>query len=325
MRINRGYLNWGVFFVCLGGVPLLVQEGMIATGAAADLWRLWPFVIVGIGLGMILSRTPAYFVGGLVVAACFGLAFGGAIATGTHINCGGTETGGTAVTRTGTFEGAASVDLHVVCGSLTTTTADGNAWTASVSNPRSGAPVIDPSATRLGIRSDTGNSWWLDRGKDVVSLTLPRTPRLSLNLTLDAADATLGLAGANVGSIDTTINFGSATIDLGAGGTQAASPTSLSGTVNFGSERVTFASADANANYTVNLGSLEICFPDDVGVQIRSHEVLSGSNLSGQGYTRTGESDTWTSPDSTSKPHHAIIDVTTNLGSVNVHPLGGCK
>jgi len=58
VRIDRRLLGWGVFFVLLGGIPLLVQSGVLDPGLLAGAWHLWPLVIVGLGLGLILGRTP---------------------------------------------------------------------------------------------------------------------------------------------------------------------------------------------------------------------------------------------------------------------------
>ena len=68
MRINRSLLNWGVFLIALGGVPLAVQQGWADASIAGDLWRLWPLILVGIGLGLILRWTPVAWLGGALVA-----------------------------------------------------------------------------------------------------------------------------------------------------------------------------------------------------------------------------------------------------------------
>ena len=52
MRINRGLLNWGVFLIALGGIPLAVDQGWLDSDVARDLGQLWPLLLVGIGLGL---------------------------------------------------------------------------------------------------------------------------------------------------------------------------------------------------------------------------------------------------------------------------------
>ena len=79
MHINRSLLNWGVFLIALGGIPLAVDQGWVESGIASDLGQLWPLILVGIGLGLILRWTPLAWFGGALVAATFGVIFGAAI------------------------------------------------------------------------------------------------------------------------------------------------------------------------------------------------------------------------------------------------------
>ncbi len=82
MRVRRGYLGWGVFLILAGAVPLAVRSGYLSDDQIGRLWSLWPLILVGIGVGLILSRTPFAFVGGLIVAATVGLMVGGLLSTG---------------------------------------------------------------------------------------------------------------------------------------------------------------------------------------------------------------------------------------------------
>ena len=50
MRIDRSLLNWGVFLIALGGIPLAVDQGWLESDIAGDLGQLWPLILVGIGL-----------------------------------------------------------------------------------------------------------------------------------------------------------------------------------------------------------------------------------------------------------------------------------
>ena len=75
-------LGWGAFFLTAGGVPLAVQAGALPPGALDRSWYVWPLILVGIGIGLIFSKTPLEVVGGLIVSATLGLMVGGAIASG---------------------------------------------------------------------------------------------------------------------------------------------------------------------------------------------------------------------------------------------------
>ena len=82
MRVNRGLMGWGVFFIVLGVVPLAVQAGALDPEVVRRAWQLWPLILIGIGLGLVLARTRLAILGSLVVAVTFGLMGGALIATG---------------------------------------------------------------------------------------------------------------------------------------------------------------------------------------------------------------------------------------------------
>ena len=82
MSVDRRLVNMGVFLLILGGIPLAVGQGWLARGTIAQAWELWPLILIGVGLGLILRRTPFHFVGGLLVAATFGTILGAVLAGG---------------------------------------------------------------------------------------------------------------------------------------------------------------------------------------------------------------------------------------------------
>ena len=82
MRVRRGYLGWGVFLILAGAVPLAVRSGYVSDDQVGRLWTLWPLILVGIGVGLILGRTRFSFVGGVIVAATAGLMVGGLLSSG---------------------------------------------------------------------------------------------------------------------------------------------------------------------------------------------------------------------------------------------------
>ena len=47
MRVNRGLLGWGVFFIVLGAVPLAVRSGLLSEASLANAWQLWPLLLIG--------------------------------------------------------------------------------------------------------------------------------------------------------------------------------------------------------------------------------------------------------------------------------------
>src|SRR5207342_2716305 len=133
MRIRRGFLGWGVFLILAGAVPLAVRSGYLSEDQVGRLWTLWPLILVGIGVGLILGRTRFDFLGGIIVAATIGLMVGGLLSAGIGSfstgACGGA--GGTAAFpgRDGTFTSTGgSIDIQTDCGNVTIATAPGEGW-----------------------------------------------------------------------------------------------------------------------------------------------------------------------------------------------------
>ncbi len=318
MRVDRGRLNWGVFFIILGAVPLAYHQGAVSSAALGDAWQLWPLVLVGIGLGIVLSRTPAFFVGGLVVAICLGLVFGSALAIGPNVGCGGGN-GANSISRSGSFDGSSSVDLDLQCGSATIATSTDGQWHVTASGADGNAPQVDSNANWLRVDSSTTNGWSFDRGKDDWQIELPQGTQIDLTSNLDMGDARFSLGSASLASARFTLNLGSLHVDL-----TGAKVGDLSVSTNLGAAYVTLdGSSDLSGDLKTNLGSLDVCVPAALGVQVTASDSLSSSDFSELGLIHTGA--VWQTPNYSTAPHKANLTVETSLGSLKLHPAGGCK
>src|SRR5664279_5375242 len=54
MRVDRSRFNWGVLLIVLGGVALAYHRNAVSSSVLLDAWRLWPLIVVGIGLKLSL-------------------------------------------------------------------------------------------------------------------------------------------------------------------------------------------------------------------------------------------------------------------------------
>ena len=195
MKLNRGRLNWGVFFIVLGAVPLAYRQGAVPLSTLSDAWRLWPLVLVGIGLKIVLSRTPAYFVGGLVVAACLGLVVGSLFAIGPQFGCGNQGGNASTTSRAGTFDGPAQVELDLQCGRASVTTSSDSQWHVTASDTGGPSPNVTSSAGSLAISSGSQDGWWPQRAQEDWDVALPSGRSIGLNVSVAAGDAHVGLGG----------------------------------------------------------------------------------------------------------------------------------
>jgi hypothetical protein len=320
MHVERRFVTWGLFFIAVGAVPLAVRAGAVPAGIR--WWELWPLLLVGWGIGLVLGRTGAGVLGGGLVALTLGAIVGGVLTAGSGFAGFGTACDGAGTgfaSQTGTFGAAtASVRLEPGCGTLDVATGS-DGWRVEGATPDGGVPEIDTSGDSLTVRAQdrgfvpfgvSGGSHW--------TVTLPAGQAMDLAVTANAGTARLDLAGGNVTSASLTVNAGSVTAVL------PASLTSFSVTANAGSASLTLPSANVSGTITANAGSVALCVPPGTAIRIRlSDAVLGGNNFANHGLAQSG--DTWTSPDYGSAPTRIDVSATANVGSVNLDPEGGCR
>ena len=82
MLIDRRLVGFGLFLITLGGVMVAVRQGLLGEGVARQAWTLWPVILIGAGLSIVLAGRPGASIGGLVLAVTFGAILGGVAATG---------------------------------------------------------------------------------------------------------------------------------------------------------------------------------------------------------------------------------------------------
>ena len=318
MRVDLGRFNWGLFLVIAGAIPLAHQQGALSTSSLSGAWGYWPLILIGIGLGIVLARTPVAFVGGLVVAACLGLVVGSLFAVGPNVGCGGPSTGTASASRSGGFEGTGTVTLRLQCGTAAITASTDSSWHVDASNDAGRTPTITSTSGTLTVTSDQG-SWFGNRGRDNWQISLPNSGPVSLGASLDAGDARFSLAGTKLTSASFSLNLGTLHVDLG-----GASVGSLSLSTNLGAGWLELdGNSDLTGTISTNLGSVDVCAPASLGLQVKSSESLSSSDFGGLGMTKVG--DYWQTPNYATAEHKANLTISTSLGSLKLHPAGGCK
>ncbi|HEY4633914.1 MAG TPA: hypothetical protein VIH00_08375 [Candidatus Limnocylindrales bacterium] len=296
MHVDRNLLGWGVFFIVVGAVPLAVEAGIIGEVAIDRWWSYWPLILVGIGLSLLLSRTPLDGLGGLVLAGTFGLMVGGALAGGL-VNvggipsgvCGGSDGGTAFAPRSGELGDRARVGLKVDCGSLTVTTASGPAWTVSGTDEDGSGPHLESSPRRLEVRSDDLPGMFL--GLTDLAVALPTDANTDLELDVNAGSMTVDLAGASLDDVDLELNAGDATFDLRGVTTIG----SVAVDVNAASVLVHLPAHSMRGAIEVNAGSIDLCAPSGVGLRLDTGDsVLSSHDYAAAGLVQSGS--TWETP-----------------------------
>jgi len=329
VRVNRGLLGWGVFFIVLGAVPLAVDNGLIDPKALHRAWELWPFILVGIGLALVLRRTRFAVVGRLVVAVTLGLMAGALLAggggftgIGSITSCGVSpgSGGGTAfAAQTGMLGSNSRIELDMNCGELDVTAASGSGWSVAGTSDRGQGPAVTASDRLLKVAApdrtgiDVGEIGWHWQ------VVLPQDGSVDLDLSVNAGSASADLAGMHADAVDVSVNAGDARIDMGG----AAGPDRLTGSVNAGSLSVILPAGSMTGSISVNAGSADVCVPDGVALKLQTGGSPLGSyDLEGNGLVQSGS--TWSTPGYATATVQIALELDANLGSITLNPGSGC-
>ena len=323
MRLDRRLLGWGIFFILLGGVPLVIKAGLVDEALVAQWPLLWPVLLIGWGLGLLLRETRLAVIGGALSAITFGLMGGGALATGFGgvpfaAGCASNPPAAPFASNSGDLGEAATVDIEFSCGSLVVRSTVGTRWAVDGSVRDGLGPTIGASNNLLSISPQRGHGPFDTSGRATWNVSLPTLPGLALGLTLDAGDASVELEG-HLSSVSLTVNAGSAHVLLG--GTDSLGD--VNATVNAGSVVLGLPAGSRSTNVSVNAGSLEVCLPPSAPIRISWAGALASNDFDDQGLTKVDEN-TWTSPGFDRALPHVELDVSANAGSFSLDRDGTC-
>ena len=319
MNYHRGLLFWGLALITGGAVALAAQQGYIDRDFLAGAWRLWPLILVAIGLSILVSRTPYAIVGTIVAALVVGSAGGALIAVGPGVAaCGGAEPT-SLKTEQGSFGDAAQVTLDFNCGTLELGTTDGDQWSVA-SGRQGGDPArITSDSGRLHVQSSEHDGFW-NGGRQHWIVGLPTSTSYRLDITPNAADSKIDLGGGRFTSVSLQPNAGSLRLDL-----TDAQVDDLDLSLNAGSVEVLIGKGlSMNATMSVNAGSIEVCTADGVAVSVTANANITFShNLDDLNLQHVG--DTWSTPGFADASDQVEIDVEGNAASFALNPEGGCS
>jgi hypothetical protein len=319
MNYHRGLLFWGLALITGGAVALAAQQGYIDRDLLAGAWRLWPLILVAIGVSIIVSRTPFAIVGTVIAALVVGSAGGALIAVGPGVAaCGGPEPTNLS-TEKGQFGDLAQVSLDFNCGSLVVSTTDGDQWSVA-SGRHGGDPArITADRDRLHVESSRNDQWWTG-GRQHWIVGLPTSTSYQLEIMPNAADAMIDLGGGRFTSVSLSPNAGSVLLDL-----TDAQVDDLDLSLNAGSADVIIgAGMSMDAVMNVNAGSIEVCTADGVALKVTTDANITFShNLDESNLQHVG--DTWSTAGYADATDRVQIDLEGNAASFTLNPEGGCS
>ena len=326
MRIQRGLLGWGVFLALVGAVPLLVRGGYLSDDQVRGVGSLWPLIVIGIGIAILLGRTRFAALGGILIAATFGIIVGGFLSGGIGgfglAACGAGQGSTAFPAQTAALaETTARITIKENCGETAIGAAPGMSWRVEGEDRDGTGPQIDAGPGSLGIRSrDDDRGPFAQAGQGARwRITLPTDVRLDLDLDLNAGSLRIDLAGASLDRVDLRLNAGSTVLDLGS----AKSLEELTVAVNAGSLDLRVPNQSLTGSIDVNAGSVNLCVPPGAGLRLNTTEsVVATYDYEDHGLVKTGNS--WETPGFASAGVQIELDTRASLGSFSLDPEGGC-
>jgi hypothetical protein len=318
VRVRRGLLFWGLFLISLGSVPLLVRTGAIDAATLAGAWRLWPIILIAVGIGLLAGRTQVALVGTVVTAIILGIAAGAALATGGSWfgwlgDCSIGATTNAQIDRSGTFQSPATIRIDQDCGNLQLSSQAGSDWSLHA-DYRGSPPIVAASGDQLEVR-------WPDRGASrhaQWNLKFPSALVSDVDLRANAGSGTVDLSGARLASFIAEINAFDLSVDAGGGSIDR-----IDLTMNAGRSRIVLGPGSVSGSLSVNAGAIDLCVPAGSQLRIRLTDQLTfAQNLDDRGFVKSGG--TWTR--SGGDPA-SLIDLTVNgaASSFTLDPDGGCR
>jgi hypothetical protein len=321
MHINRGLLFWGLALVTAGVVALAVQQEYIDRDALAGAWRLWPLILIAIGLSIVLARTPFSVIGTITAALVLGIGAGAVVSVGPGlaVNCGGGDPVDLQ-TESGEFGGeTASVSLDFTCGTLVVGTADGSGWEARTGTTGDREVRVRADDEELSIRSPEGG-FRIDSGRQRWEVDLGSDLAYELDVRMNAGSSTFDLAGLQLAKLEVDPNAGDLFFDL-----SGSSVDDFDFSMNAGSAEIqTDADTDLDGSLQMNAGSFELCTDASVGLRFTVNANFTFShNLDDEGLSESG--DTWTNDTFASAAHQIVMRLSGNAASFTLNPEGGCS
>ena len=319
MHVRRRYLNLGIFLLCLGAVPLAVDVGFLTPGVAAQLAQLWPLILIGLGVGIILRFSSVQWLGGIVVVGTFGLLVGALLAGGVPgVGCVGDQVAGSTVTQSGTLNGS-SIDVDVSCADLIVdNAATDSSWQVQATTEQ--PPTISSDGT-LTLHSSQGAGIPFAGGRERWLVSLPsQLLGLPTYIHLNASSGQLTFGPGELDHVSVDVNAGDVNVDLH---NVDLSHGPLNLTLNAASANLDLPNSGLGAVGTVhiNASSLNVCADPGLALRFNYDETLGSNDFASAGLTRSGDS--WMTPGYGASAPHVELDLSANVSSISVSRSGG--
>ena len=322
MHVDRRLIGFGLFLITIGAVMVADRQGLLSEDAARQSWTLWPLILVGVGLSIVVAGRPGAAIGGLIVAVTAGAMIGGVVAGGAFPAvglCGGERGHGAGFDpRHGDLGQRSSVSIDQDCGDLTVGMGGGTGWSVSGETRDGRSPRIEAGDGTLRIASPDGAGFLDPGGSGGWDVVLGRDATIDLAMTLNGGSGSVRLGGATVGRLRAEANAGSIELDL----RDIAALGDAAIDVNFGSATVHLPNHSVSGSLSVNAGSAALCLPAGAGLRVSLDLAAASDDLGDHGLVQVGGA--WETPGYDSATVRIDLRADVNAGSLALDPARHC-
>jgi hypothetical protein len=289
-----------VILIGAGVLFLLNNLGIVDWGIWQSLWRLWPIVLIAIGLDLLIGRRNP-LVSLAIVVLVIGAGAAVLVTTGGIRGAGNIESSGLSVPLASAK--AADVDIDFGMGNLTV---DGNGESGQLAVgtlefwQNLGAPRQDVDASgdtvqlRLAQRPNIGFPWFGETGQGV-DWTIHLSPDVPVDLKADlgAGNAELDLSRLQLSDLE---------VKAGAGNTTVTFPENA---------------GDLSANIDGGVGNITLHVPDGVEARIKIDSGVGNVAVDSR-FSKDGDRYVTSGYNNSSPGERVDIDLKMGVGDVKV-------
>ena len=273
--VNR--IFWGLLFVVIGGLMLASNFNFVKVDWA-NLWRLWPLVVISCGLSILTIRNWIWkLLSFLLILATMGAIVW--VAVGGQTFSGPTQTYNATTKTISSSVKQAEVNIKAGASDLTISSKDQSVVAKSKLESNvaklSDSSTVTDGTQEVNLNMDTvdNNYWWTGNIQSVFEVQLCRNLPIKLNVDAGASNTNIDVSRAKI--TDMNLKIGASNIDVKLG--------------NLVSQ--------TNLNIDSGVSSIVIRVPKTSGVQVKIEGGLTSKNLSdlkdvgNDTYESTGYSD----------------------------------
>ncbi len=297
-HLGRGFPLFPILLIALGFLLLLQTTGVLSWHLWASIWRLWPVLLIAIGINIILgARMP--WVAGILIAAVLAIGIALAAFSGSFVGNGfsnGVETissfhellGETESADVNIDFGAGELKLNSLPpGSPNLVEADFRGREAEVSVSR-----FDRSADLDISNGDFDFGFLRINDRAIWDVSLSPSPTMFLDLNAGASEMTLDLSRLKVHDLS---------IDAGAADIEIVMPS---------------GAGNVNADIDIGAADLLIIIPEGVGARIDADTAAGSLSIDQGRFPKQG--DVYVSPDFEVLANKIYLSIDSGASSVEI-------